>query len=180
MVRQKGLSERHYKVMSIEDLKALPVRGLTLPDSSLLMWTVSSHLDQAIALGVYWGFVYKAVAFTWVKTYKDGKPCFGLGKWTRLGSELCLLFTRGAPKRLSAGVSQVIISLRGGHSEKPLVAYERIEALLAGPYLELFARTRRPGWESWGDQLDLMPEAHATRHAASRGLDQRDLFGETR
>ena len=94
--------------MRIEDLWELPVESIALPDSALFMWVVSSHLDQALDLGKRWGFTYKAIVFNWVKLYpKSGDLCFGLGKWTRLGSEQCLLFTRGAPKRQSASVPQV-------------------------------------------------------------------------
>jgi N6-adenosine-specific RNA methylase IME4 len=78
----------------------------------------------------------------------------GLGYWTRANSEVCLLATRGAPKRLNADVRQGIVEPRREHSRKPTVVYERIERLVAGPYVELFARSRRAGWSSWGNELD--------------------------
>ena len=179
LVRQKGLAERHYQVMWIEDLRELPVESIALPDSALFMWVVSSHLDQALDLGKRWGFTYKAIVFNWVKLYpKSGDLCFGLGKWTRLGSEQCLLFTRGAPKRQSASVPQVIIAPRGAHSVKPVEAYERIEALMGDvSRVELFARNRREGWDAWGDQLDqAVPAPHAPRHADGGDVAQRELF----
>lgn len=67
---------------------------------------------------------------------------------------MCLLFTRGSPKRQSAAVRQLIVAPRREHSRKPEETHERIEALLPGPYLELFARTRRPGWSVWGNDTD--------------------------
>ena len=137
---------------------------LAAPDSALFLWTPGSHLDQAIEVGKAWGFIFKEIAFTWVKTYpgglswdrypKTGGICFGLGKYTRLGSEVCLVFTTKRPrKRLSASVPQVLISERGRHSEKPDEIRARIERLVPGPYCELFARQHRPGWDAWGDQL---------------------------
>jgi N6-adenosine-specific RNA methylase IME4 len=77
-----------------------------------------------------------------------------LGYWTRANSEVCLLATRGNPKRIDAGVRQGIIEPARQHSRKPDCVHQRIERLVAGPYLELFARQRRPGWTSWGNQLD--------------------------
>jgi N6-adenosine-specific RNA methylase IME4 len=77
-----------------------------------------------------------------------------MGYWTRANSEVCLLATRGHPKRLNADVRQGIIEPRREHSRKPDCVPGRIERLVAGPYLELFARTRREGWDSWGNQTD--------------------------
>ena len=107
MVRQKGLAERHYKVMSVEDIKDLPVRGLALPDSALFLWVVSCNLKDGLAVSESWGFEFKTIAFVWSKTVLDGsRPAIGLGYWTRQSVEVCLLFTRGSPRRLSAGVRQ--------------------------------------------------------------------------
>jgi N6-adenosine-specific RNA methylase IME4 len=118
------------------------------------MWAIDSHLDQAIALGKFWGFEYKTIGFIWEKTLKDDPETLrmGLGKWTRKEAEVCLLFTRGKPKRLSGGVRQVIRAPRREHSRKPDEQYDRIEQLVSGPYLEIFSRTDRPGWASWGNQ----------------------------
>lgn len=79
--------------------------------------------------------------------------CLGLRVLYPCEPELCLLATCGSPKRIDAGVHQVIMSPRQEHSRKPAEAYERIEKLLAGRKLELFARNRRPGWTSIGNQL---------------------------
>jgi N6-adenosine-specific RNA methylase IME4 len=77
----------------------------------------------------------------------------GLGYWTRANTEPCLLATRGKPKRLNADVRQGIIEPRREHSRKPDCVHDRIERLVAGPYLELFARARRPGWDAWGNEV---------------------------
>jgi N6-adenosine-specific RNA methylase IME4 len=83
----------------------------------------------------------------------------GMGYWTRANSEPCLLATRGKPKRLNADVRQGIIEPRREHSRKPDCVPGRIERLVAGPYLELFCRTTRPGWTVWGNQVGKFSEA---------------------
>lgn len=140
----------HYSTMSLEELKQLPVRMVAAKDCVLLLWVVDSHLDQAMALAAHWGFTYKTIAFIWDKGNR-----MGMGKWTRKQGEICLLFTRGDPHPKSAAVRQIIRAPRREHSRKPDEAYPAIEALVSGPYLELFARTQRAGWASWGDQADL-------------------------
>ena len=72
---------------------------------------------------------------------------------------LCLLATWSKPKRKSAGVRELIVSPRRDHSRKPDEAYERIEALVDGPYLEMFARRRRPSWDAWGDGVPAVPRS---------------------
>lgn len=151
MVRQKGLAERHYKTLDLRDVAALPVNELAARDSVLFLWAVDCMLPDALKIGEGWGFTFKTVAFTWAKTKSNGGYHIGLGYWTRGNPEQCLLFTRGSPKRQSASVRQLITAPRREHSRKPDETYERIEALCGGPYLELFARTARPGWAAWGN-----------------------------
>ncbi len=105
-----------------------------------------------------WGFEYKTAAFTWAKTTSKDNWHFGCGYWTRANAELCLLGTRGTPKRLSRAVRQLLISPVREHSRKPDETHERIERLVAGPYLELFARQSRPGWTTWGNEADKFDE----------------------
>ena len=147
-------TDAHYATMELPDIKALPVGGVAAPDCALFMWIVDSMLPEALEVGATWGFKYKCVAFVWSKSRGEGVvPHAGLGYWSRKQAEICLLFTRGAPKRLSKGVEQIIHCSRGPHSAKPEHQYERIEALVGGPYLEIFARNTRPGWQSWGNQV---------------------------
>ncbi len=158
-------AEDHYKTMSIAAMAALPVASVAAKDAALFMWIVDSHVDAAIALGEAWGFSLKTVAFIWLKSgmydaqfglFTDDlpDPTMSMGYWTRKQAEMCLLFTRGRPHRLSKGVRQVIVDRRREHSRKPDEQYARIEALVAGPRLELFARTAWPGWSAWGNQID--------------------------
>jgi N6-adenosine-specific RNA methylase IME4 len=140
--------EQPYPVMSLDAIKALPVAAVAAKDCLLFMWTVSHLQSQAFDVGRAWGFEPVSVAFVWDK----GK--MGMGYWTRQEVEICHLFKRGKPRRLGKGVRQVIRAPRREHSRKPDEQYERIERLVDGPYLELFARQAWPNWRAWGNQTD--------------------------
>ena len=146
--------EKHYPVLSLADICNLPVGRIAKDDSVLLMWVCDPMLDQAFEVIDAWGFKYKTVGFTWAKTNKNKLGFFtGLGYWTRGNPEMCLLATKGRPKRKSMSVPQLVVSERRRHSEKPLI-HNRIEELLDGPYIELFARKEtRPGWDFWGNEV---------------------------
>jgi N6-adenosine-specific RNA methylase IME4 len=147
--------ENHYDVMSLEDICELPVNNIANDNSVLLMWVIDPLLDRAFKVIDAWGFKYKTVGFTWAKTNRKSLGFFtGLGYWTRGNPEMCLLATKGKPKRISKSVPQLIVDQRREHSRKPDIMYNHIENLLDGPYIELFARTQRPGWDSWGNQTD--------------------------
>ena len=156
-----------YDQMNGTDIAALDVGSLALPTSVLFLWATWPTLPDAMATIERWGFQYKTCAFAWMKAdpYKlfalEEDVYMGLGHWTRANSEPCLLATRGKPKRLNADVRQGIIAPRREHSRKPDGVHERIERLVAGPYLELFARQKRPGWTTWGNQTDKFKEAVA-------------------
>lgn len=140
-----------YKVMSLADIKALPVADVAAKDCLLFMWTVSHLQGAAFEVADAWGFKPVSVAFIW------NKGRMGMGYWTRQDSEICHLFKRGKPRRLSRGVRAGIAAPRREHSRKPDEQYERIERLVAGPYLEMFARQTRPGWTSWGNEVGKFP-----------------------
>lgn len=144
----------HYETLPFEAMAALPVVSVAARDCALFMWVVDSHIDEALALGSAWGFKLKTRAFTWRKLTSTGVPKIGMGYWTRKQTEMCMLFTRGAPRRLSKGVREIIDAPRREHSRKPDEQYERIEALVGGPYLEMFARAPRPGWMAWGNEVE--------------------------
>lgn len=145
-------AEDHYVTTETVDLARLPVASVAAKDAALFMWVVDSHLPDALALGRAWGFEFKTCAFVWVKSKAGGWPHVGMGYWTRKQTEQCWLFTRGSPRRLNKGVEQIIHCPRGAHSAKPDLQYDAIEALVAGPRLELFARSAAPGWTAWGNE----------------------------
>lgn len=133
-----------YSTMSLSDLCRLPVADVAAKDCLLFMWTVSHLQREAMDVAAAWGFKPVSVAFVW------DKGRMGMGYWTRQEVEICHLFKRGKPRRLARNVRQVIRAPRREHSRKPDEQYERIERLVAGPYLELFARQAWPGWAAWG------------------------------
>jgi N6-adenosine-specific RNA methylase IME4 len=155
----------HYQVMREDELSAIPVSDIAADNSVLIMWTCWPVLEWSLRVMRAWGFEYKTCGFCWVKAHAgqidmfrdDIDPHMTLGYWTRSNSEMALLGTRGKPKRRAADVRQAIIEPRREHSRKPDCVHRRIERLVAGPYLELFARQKRPGWDCWGAECDKFP-----------------------
>jgi N6-adenosine-specific RNA methylase IME4 len=159
--RGKGrASESYYDTMPLAAIKALPVARWARPDSVLLLWSHNSLLPEAFEVMRAWGFTYRARGFTWAKTYPEKDDLFpqaprfvvGLGKWTRLSTELCVLGGRGNPHPINHDVRELIVSPRREHSRKPDEVYPLVERLVAGPYLELFASSETPhrdGWTRW-------------------------------
>ena len=152
-------AEQHYPTMRLEDIKALPVADLAAEDCVLFLWATFPMLKEALEVIDTWGFTYKTVAFTWVKENRKSPGLFwGLGYWTRANAEICLLATRGSPKRQSAAVHQVILSPVEQHSKKPDAIRERIVTLMGDvPRVELFARQETPGWDVWGNEVSSDP-----------------------
>jgi N6-adenosine-specific RNA methylase IME4 len=143
----------HYPVMELKDICELSIKDLADENCVLFMWATYPNLHDAFEVINAWGFVYKTVAFTWVKIYPNGKPVLGLGYWTRANVEICLLATKGNPKRIDKNVSQIILSRQREHSRKPDEARERIVKLMGNlPRIELFARQRYEGWDVWGNE----------------------------
>jgi N6-adenosine-specific RNA methylase IME4 len=142
-----------YRTMSHDDIFALPIEQLTARDCVLFLWVMRTQLPQAFEVIRRWGFELTSVAFAWFKGDDPEHVPIGTGYWTRAGSEQCWLATRGNPSRLNADVREVIGEHRREHSRKPDCVRERIERLVPGPYLELFARAKRPNWTTWGNEV---------------------------
>ena len=154
---KKGMGragERHYVTMSRQDLKSLPVGELAEKDCALFMWITFPLLKEAWDVVEAWGFAYKSVAFVWVKQNKKAPSLFwGMGYWTRSNAELCIIATKGSPKRQSKSVHQIIMSPVEEHSKKPDEVRDRIVALMGDvPRIELFARQKTEGWDVWGNE----------------------------
>lgn len=192
----KGLPQRakkqHYPTMPLAEMKALPVGDLFEADACLFMWSLGSHVDQAIKLAEHWGFKYNTDVFYWRKVTlaglahlgPDQSPLnlstldsdtyakMGMGKWARKQMEPCYLFTRGKPSPIhgsKTGVRQIIDAPIREHSRKPDEIYDRIEAIAPGPFVELFSRTTAPGWVVWGNEagkFDPKPHRREARSAS--------------
>lgn len=160
---------RHYDLMDNDDISTLPVASYAADDAMLLLWSTWPNLVDCISVGQAWGFEYKTLGFIWLKRTTTGKHWHtGLGYYSRANTEPCLLFTRGSIKRLSAAVHQIIddtqpplplweetlVARIGRHSAKPELFYHNVEKLVAGPYLSLFERRTRKGWDVVGNEID--------------------------
>jgi N6-adenosine-specific RNA methylase IME4 len=144
-----------YDVMSIDDIKNLPVKDLADDNCILFMWVTFPKLDECLDVIKAWGFEYKTVGFTWVKKYKNGDNFMGMGRWTRANAEICMIATKGKPKRINAGIRQIIESVPERHSKKPDIVRDKIIELVGDlPRIELFARDKTEGWDVWGNQVD--------------------------
>jgi N6-adenosine-specific RNA methylase IME4 len=166
----------HYDCLGFETLAALPIGSLAAENCALFLWATDPLLPRAFDLIQAWGFEYKTVGFYWVKlntaAKHDSDYFTGLGYWTRANPEQCLLATRGKPPRKAKDVRRLVVERRREHSRKPDCVRERIERLVAGPYLELFARETKEGWDCWGDQVALFDNgAVPTRRQPSRLVD---------
>ncbi len=145
-----------YPTMSFEEIAALPVGEITLPQSHLYLWCPNALLAEALTIMKAWGFTYKT-NIVWYKVRKDGGPDGrGVGFYFRNVTELLLFGIKGKIRTLAPGRSQVniLISRKQEHSRKPEAVYDLIERCSPGPHLELFAREKVSGWTQWGNELD--------------------------
>ena len=182
--RKNGAAQAIYNTMSIADLCAMPVSQIAAPDSVLLMWATNPKLAEAMKLVTAWGFEY-VTKMSWVKISGNPqtnlwgeveyKPHYGIGFWVRGCTEDILICKRGnaKPPRENGWVG--IISKQFHHSRKPDNLYEFAESM-TGPYLEMFARRRRAGWDVFGNEVESsirLPTPHAPdvgESAASSGI----------
>lgn len=144
-----------YNVMKIEDICKLPINKITNNDCILFMWVTMPKLNECFEVIKKWEFDYKTCAFTWIKENKKSDTLFwGMGRWTRANAELCLIATKGKPKRQSAKVHSVVISKIREHSRKPDEVRDKIVELCGNlPRIELFARQQVEGWDCWGNEV---------------------------
>lgn len=164
----RGGALRHYKTMLTEEIMKLPVQDISDTDCVLLIWATFPKLPDAFQVITAWGFKYKTCGFVWIKTNKRTNTdqlsflpaesfdsFWGMGRWTRSNAELCLLATKGSPRRRSASVHQIIYAPVSKHSRKPPEVRDRIIKLCGDlPRVELFARTAPPGWDVFGDEVE--------------------------
>lgn len=147
---------RRYPTMSFEEIADLPVEKYAAEKSHLYLWTPNALLPEALAIMKAWGFRYKT-NIVWYKVRKDGGPDGrGVGFYFRNVTELLLFGVKGSLRTLAPGRRQVnmVLQRKEEHSRKPAQVYDIVEQCSPGPFLELFARERIPGWTQWGDQVD--------------------------
>ena len=147
-----------YKTMTLEDIKNLKVSEIADDQCVLFMWVTFPMLQEGLEVIKSWGFKYKTLGFSWIKTNKnDGKPFFGVGYYAKSNCEVCLMATKGNAHKLvkSNKVSSVIMTPRREHSRKPDEARDKIVELFGDlPRVELFARQKVSGWDAWGNEIE--------------------------
>lgn len=149
-------SSLKYGELTFTDLKNLPIDKIAADDCALCLWCPAALLDKGIELIGEWGFEYKTILFNWVKlTRKHAKLYFGMGHYSRGGSEFCLLGICGKPKVVCKSVYQVQFDSVGEqHSHKPDKIRKQIVRLFGDvARIELFARQRYDGWLCLGDAI---------------------------
>jgi N6-adenosine-specific RNA methylase IME4 len=153
-------ASNHYPVMSIADIKALPVAELAAPDCLLMLWATQAQLDQALPVMECWGFKFKSTG-AWAKRSPTGACwAFGTGYLLRNSAEFFLIGTRGQPKSQSRSERNLIVAPVREHSRKPDQAHEMLERMFPlGRRCELFARSNRSGWDRWGLETTKFEEA---------------------
>ena len=155
--------QRHYPVMPVAEIAALPVSAIASPDAHLWLWATGPCLPQAFEVIKAWGFRYSGMGLVWIKLKRHHDPAqlrvvpmiegdlfVGLGFTTRKNAEFCLLARRGNAKRAAKDVREIVMAPVRAHSRKPDEAFARIERYADGPRVELFSRQSRIGWATWG------------------------------
>ena len=143
-----------YPTMELKEIMELPIPKLAAARSHLYLWVPNALLQEGLKVMEAWGFTYKT-NIVWYKIRKDGGPDGrGVGFYFRNVTELLLFGLRGSMRTLQPGRTQVnLVSTRKReHSRKPDEIYDLIEQCSPGPYLELFARFGREGWDQWGNE----------------------------
>ena len=152
--------EQHYDTIETKylidfmDENQKPVKELAFDDCILFIWTTSPMLPYMPELIEKWGFNYSTVGFVWIKSKQDGTGFFfGNGNWTRANAEYCLIATKGKIERQDASIPQIIYQPKSEHSRKPDCIRDKIIKLVGDlPRIELFARQKINGWDTWGNE----------------------------
>jgi len=164
----RGAAQNQYETQSDEWINSLLVDDLAADDCVLLLWSVWPKLPECIGVAARWGFEYKT-GFPWVKVNSVSDDAFegtrfdcpyGIGFWIRGASEPVMICTKGKAKPPTNGWIG-LLSPNLKHSRKPESIYQYAESL-PGPYLELFARRKREGWDAFGNEIEgsiVMPSA---------------------
>lgn len=151
-------ADRHYPLMSTDDICALPVRDLFAPNAHIYIWVTNNFVPDGLCVMSAWGFRY-VTNIAWGKVNEEGRIQQGLGQYFRGSHELLLFGVRGSlPYRLTAEGKRaqhpsLVLAPRTEHSVKPEVFRAVVERVSAGPYVELFARRPAPGWDVWGNEV---------------------------
>ena len=136
-----------YSHMSLREIKALPVSSWADETCHLYLWTINRYVEDAYEVARAWGF-NPSTLLTWCKAPIGVGP----GEWFSITTEYVLFARRGSEKPIERYPSTWFNWKRGRHSQKPEAFLDLVEQVSPGPYLEMFARRARFGWDYWGDE----------------------------
>jgi N6-adenosine-specific RNA methylase IME4 len=168
-----------YATLTLPAIKQIPVAAVAAEQSHLYLWVPNALLREGLEVLDAWGFQYKT-NIIWHKIRKDGGPDGrGVGFYFRNTTEMVLFGVRGKLRTLTPGRTQVnvIATRKREHSRKPDQLYDLIEACSPGPFLELFARGRRRGWEQWGHEAKVDHGPYTQSSPGAPGEAQADGEG---
>lgn len=150
-VVQVGVSQ-HYETMTLPEMKLLSMP--VADDAHLYLWTTNAFMVEAHELAVAWGFIPKTI-LTWVKVKKTdlGCPSMKTGWYFRGATEHIIFAVRGKLRLLGPCRPTAYLLPREAHSVKPDFFFQLAQEQSPGPFLEMFARTRRDGWDAFGNEI---------------------------
>lgn len=138
---------QHYPLLELDDIRHLDVASIVEDDAHLWLWATNSDIHRQVTVMEAWGFQYRS-CLTWIK------PSFRLGVYLRNQTEHLLFGVRGRAPVQFRGQGTWFYAPLQDHSHKPEEQYAIIERVSPGPYVELFARRRQPGWDALGNEID--------------------------
>ena len=148
--------DKHYKTMNFNDLLKLKISNISSDDCALFIWSPPSYIDGVMKIIKTWGFKYKTIAFVWIKLKKNKEISAIPGYWTMPQTEFVLFATKGKMLKYleKRNIKQIVMSIKTRHSEKPIEVIERISEMFGNlKKIELFARKKYKGWDSFGDEI---------------------------
>ena len=136
-----------YSGMTLDEIRAMPVAEIAADDARLFLWVTNRYLRHAWSIAEAWGFQPQDRTLVWCKSPRATTP---------VTTEFVLIAKRGNPPRMPwHGTTWFQWAHQRGHSTKPAAFGDLVESWCPGPYVELFARTPRLGWDSWGKGYEI-------------------------
>jgi site-specific DNA-methyltransferase (adenine-specific) len=151
----RGMAKQFYETMSLKDICSLPIRNISCDNACLFLWITYPKLPDGLEVMKSWGFQYFGLGFEWIKKTNTGKDFFGMGYYTRANSEPCFLGFKGKLRPQRHDIRQIIEEKIEEHSKKPAKIRDLIVELMGNlSRIELFARQKTEGWDSWGNEIE--------------------------
>jgi len=144
-------ADANYPTMTVDQLRNMPVGLWAQNNAHLYLWTTNTFIVEAHQIAKDWGFVPKTV-LTWIKRRPSNDSWLGMGRYFRGTTEHIVFAVRGSLNTYRNDQPNFFYAARGAHSEKPAAFYDMVQHMSPGPYLDVFARKQRFGWDTWGDE----------------------------